>query len=190
MSNSESAQARKPRRPADAVPAPAPVYVIVGRILRPHGVRGLLRLAPDTDFPQRLRQLRQAVLLKHGTPTPVTIESARSIGEEMLLKIAGVESRDAAAAWRGADLAVPRSDAAPLPPDYHYVFEIIGLRVEAETGEVLGTITEILRTGSNDVYVVMGETREILIPAISSVVVTIDPAAGRLVIRPLPGMLD
>lgn len=172
------------------MPAPDPAYVVVGRILRPHGVRGLLRLAPDTDFPQRLPRLRQAVLLKEGAATPVSIEVVGSIGKEMLVKLAGVDSRDAAEAWRGADLAVSRTDAAPLPPDRHFVFEVVGLRVETEVGEVLGTITEILRTGSNDVYVVQGEAGEILIPAISTVVASIDVDAGRVVIRPLEGMLD
>lgn len=168
----------------------APPYVVVGRIAGPHGVRGLLRLAPDTDFPERLLGMREAVLIQGGRSTPVQLAAIRPHGAQWLVQIEGIDSREAAEAWRGAELGVPRKRAAALPPDRHYVFEVIGLRVETESGEALGTVIEILRTGSNDVYVVKTDAREILIPAISSVVLAIEPARGRIVIRPLPGMLD
>lgn len=167
-----------------------PAYVTVGRILRPHGIRGELRMAPDTDFPERLAGLGEAVLLKDGRSTAVRVEHIRPHGREALIKLAGVDSIEQAETWRGAEVAVPRAATPVLPAGRHYVFEIIGLRVQTDAGEELGRVTEVLRTGSNDVYVVQGAGREYLIPAISSVVLTIDPAAGRLVIRPLPGLLD
>jgi len=168
----------------------SPAYVIVGRVLRPHGIRGELRVAPETDFPERLAGLHEAVLLQGGRITPVHVERARPHGREVLVKLAGIDSMDQAERWRGAEVAVPRREAAALPEGRHYVFEIIGLRVQTDTGEELGTVAEILRTGSNDVYVVRGAGREYLIPAISTVIARLDPAAGLLVVRPLPGMLE
>ncbi len=168
----------------------SPPYVIVGRVSRPHGIRGELRVVPDTDFPEHLAGLIEAVLLKDDRPTPVRVQRVRPHGAEILVTIAGVESIEQAEQWRGADLAVPRRDAAVLPQGRHYVFEVLGLRVLTEAGEELGTVAEILRTGSNDVYVVRGAGREYLIPAISSVVLAIEPAAGRLIIRPLAGLLE
>jgi len=179
--------------------AALPAYVVVGRIARPHGIRGELRLVPDTDFPERLARLGEAVLLKDGRPTPVRVASVRAHGKAMLIKLAGIDSVASAEQWRGADLAVPRGEAAALPQGRHYVFEIVGLRVITEGGQEVGTVREILRTGSNDVYVVQGPApsgagqragREYLVPAISSVVLSIEPAAGRMVIRPLAGLLD
>lgn len=168
----------------------APAFVVIGRILRSHGVKGELRVLPDTDFPDRLTSLREVVLVKDGHPTPTRIETARRHGTHVLVKALGIDSPEAAQAWRGAELAVPRAQAVPLPADQHYVFEVLGVRVETENGEVLGTVTEVIRTGSNDVYVAAGRDGEVLIPAISSVVRAVDVAAGRMVIRPLPGMLE
>lgn len=167
-----------------------PAYVVVGRVARPHGLHGELRLVPDTDFPERLTDLDEAVLLKDGRPTPVRVASVRVHGSRMLIKLTGIDSMTAAERWRGAALAVPRVRAAVLPQGRHYIFEVVGLRVVTEDGRDVGTVREILRTGSNDVYVVRGAGREHLIPAISSVVLVIDPAAGRMVIRPLAGLLD
>jgi len=149
-----------------------------------------MRMAPDTDFPERLPRLTAAVLLKAGRPTAVRVDCVRPHGQDVLIKLAGVDSVEQAEGWRGAEVAVPRASAPSLPPGRYYVADVLGLRVQTEAGEALGRVTEILRTGSNDVYVVQGAGREYLIPAISSVVLTMDPAAGVLVIRPLPGLLD
>src|SRR2546428_6546915 len=96
----------------------------------------------------------------------------------------------AAEIWRGAELAVPRAQAADLPQGRHYVFEVVGLRVITEAGQEAGTVRAVLRTGSNDVDIGRGGDREHLIPAISSVVLSIDTAARRTLIRPLAGLLE
>ncbi len=148
-------------------------------------------MTPDTDFPDRVLQLHEALLIKEGTVTPVAVESVRPHKTQFLLKVRGVDSLDAATPWRGASLAVLPTQTAPLPRGQHFVFEILGLRVETEAGEVVGTVAEILRTGSNDVYVVRRAVGpDVLIPAIASVVTAIDVAGGRLLIRPLAGMWE
>jgi 16S rRNA processing protein RimM len=96
-----------------------------------------------------------------------------------------------AEAYRDADLQVRLEDAAPLPEGVYYHWQILGLQVVTEQGESLGELVEILETGANDVYVVRdAEGRERLLPAIRSVVAQVDEQAGRLVVRPLPGLLD
>ena len=89
------------------------------------------------------------------------------------MRLVGVETAEAAAALRGE----------------YYLHEIVGLAVEAEDGRALGQIQEVLRTGANDVYVVAGPLGELLIPAIADVVRSIDVTAGRVIVRPLPGLL-
>lgn len=166
-----------------------PEYVVVGHIVKTHGVRGSFRVRPDTDFPERLLTLRAAVLLHDGRSKPVDLDEVRPLGTDVLVHARGIESPEEAAPWRGAMLAVPKDEAASLPPGRHFVFEVLGLAVRTEDGVVLGRVAEVLRTGSNDVYVVRHDHHEVLIPAIDSVVVHLDLAAGTMVVRPLPGLL-
>jgi 16S rRNA processing protein RimM len=168
----------------------APEYLVVAQVLAPHGVRGELKCRIVTDFPKQ-RFKRGNTVVVNGEPHG--IQSARVRGDTVLLKLEHVPDRDAAAALRGADIEVPAHDAARLPRGQFYWHQVIGLQVEhATTHEMLGTVTEILETGANDVYVVKADrgVREILVPAIKDVVVEIDPARGRMLIQPLPGMIS
>ncbi len=94
-----------------------------------------------------------------------------------------------AESYRGALVEAP-DGVIQREPDEHFVHELIGLRVETAEGYVVGTISDVLQPGANDVYVVKTETGEVLIPVIADVVERIDPAAGLVVITPLAGMLD
>jgi 16S rRNA processing protein RimM len=104
------------------------------------------------------------------------------------LKLAGIDDRTAAEAMRGALVRVPIEQAVELPPGSYFWHEIVGLRVQDTRGRALGTVAEVLATGSNDVYVVRDERRELLIPAIKDVVREIDLEQGRILIELLPGL--
>jgi len=149
-----------------------------------------MQLEPETDFPDRLITLREAQLVLAGRPTPVRMEAVRRTGTGFLVKITGIESPEDAEAWRGALLAVPREAAAALPAGRHFVFEVIGMTAVTEAGAPLGVVDEVIRTPANDVFVVHGPRGEVLVPAIASVVLTVDGARRRVVIRPMPGLLD
>jgi 16S rRNA processing protein RimM len=164
-------------------------YLTVGLVTRPHGVRGEVRVAPDTDFPERLLALRRVYLSRDGRRTSHTVERVRPQGAAFLLKLASVDTADAAERLRGAALQIPRSEAAPLPEGQYYIGDVIGLRAETTDGERLGWVEEVLRTGSNDVYVVRGGGREVLVPAIADVVREIAPDRGVLVVWPMPGLI-
>jgi 16S rRNA processing protein RimM len=106
------------------------------------------------------------------------------------LKLEDVADRTSAEAFRGADVEVPTEAAMKLPRGQFYWHQVIGLRVEdVATHEILGKVTDILETGANDVYIVRGSRGEVLVPAIKDVIKAIDPAAGHMLIAPLPGML-
>lgn len=115
--------------------------------------------------------------------------SARVHEQSAIVQLDGVDSVEAAAALRGQLLHVPAEAAARPRRGEHFWHEIEGLRVETEQGRDLGTVREILRTGANDVYVLEGPLGEVLIPAIADVVRKVDVAGGRIVVRPLPGLL-
>ncbi len=121
---------------------------------------------------------------------PFTVAAVRIQGDAALLRLQEITNRTAAEKLGGLDVEVPTSEALPLPKGQFYWHQVIGLTViDATTGNELGTVKDILETGANDVYVVQGQTKEILVPAIKDVVVEIDPQAGRMLIQPLPGLL-
>jgi 16S rRNA processing protein RimM len=127
------------------------------------------------------------VLIKR---TPYTVIGVRTQGQFALLRLQEITDRTTAEQLRGHDIEVPTTQALPLPKGQFYWHEVIGLQViDATTGRQLGTVKDILETGANDVYVVQGQGKEILVPAIKDIVKTIDPQAGRMLIEPLPGLL-
>jgi 16S rRNA processing protein RimM len=103
-----------------------------------------------------------------------------------LLKLEGVDTRDAAEQLRGVDIVIDESELRDLGPDRYYVFEIVGLRVVTEDGREQGIITEVLQGGANDVYVT---STGLCIPALKTVVVRVDLERQLMTIRPMPGML-
>lgn len=169
------------------VPAPPgdPVdLIVVGEVTRAHGAHGAVRVFPVTDFPERLISLRQVVVVRGRTARPARVEQAEVNGRHVVMKLAGVNTPEDAEALRGATLRIPASEVPPLPPGQFYIFQVVGLRVRTTDGRVIGEVTEVLRTGSNDVYVVRSpEGEDILLPAIDDVIRAIDVAAGEMVAR-------
>jgi 16S rRNA processing protein RimM len=159
--------------------------VALGRILTPWGARGHIKVQPLTP----LRDPFQA-----GQPLYVgdqrhTVEAARWQGETLYLKLAGLEGRDAAAALRGRYLEVPESDLQLLEEGQYYHYQLIGMAVRSTAGQPLGRLTDIIPTGSNDVFVVRGRLGEVLIPAIDEVVKEVDLEDGVMVVELIPGLM-
>jgi 16S rRNA processing protein RimM len=172
--------------------APEPRYLVVGRVLRPHGVRGELRVEIVTDYPERLAQHVYFYLVHPKSPEKVQrrrIEALRRHREVALLKLEGCDDRNEAEALRDMLVQVPVEEAVPLEEGEYYHFQVVGVRVETEEGEWLGQVVEVLETGANDVYLVRGPRGEILLPAITDVVRELDLTSKRLVVHLLPGML-
>ncbi|MDR7418002.1 MAG: ribosome maturation factor RimM [Armatimonadota bacterium] len=168
---------------------PAAGLVTIGRIVAPHGLRGEVRVQLDTDFPRRFEGLRDAYLVRGGRAEAVRVTGHRPHRGGVLLTLDGVDDLATAEALRGAAVAVARDAAVALGKDQFYVFEIIGLTVRTVEGRTLGTVTEVMRTPANDVYVARGEAGEWLIPAVRDVVRRIDVAAGEMIVA-LPDGLE
>lgn len=150
------------------------------------GLRGELICAILTDFPERFASTDE--VLVGEPPRPFPVERQRIERGRLILKLAGINTRTAAEELRGAMIEVPVEQAVDLPPGTYFWHQIIGLRVEDRGGRDLGRVADILVTGSNDVYVVRDDRRELLIPAISDVVRQIDVEQGRIVVELLPGL--
>ena len=171
-------------------------WLIRAVVRAPNGIRGMVRASLSTDFPERLTKARTVtVRWPDGRIEERVLESAAPYKNGLLLKFEGVDDRDVAETWRDVELVAPADELPALPEGEYYWHQLFGLRVVTVDGEEIGTIADILRTGSNDVYVteklVRGRRREgPLIPAIPDVIERVDPVEGVMVIRPLPGLLD
>lgn len=182
--------APEPGKDRSRSPAGPPVrFLIVGRILGPVGVEGEMRVQALTDFPERFEGLQSIHVGDNLRPYPVRMAQVER-GVNVLLKLAGVDSADAARALAGQELAVPIEQAVQLEPDRFYWHEIVGLDVWTDTGVNLGKVQQVVRTGSNDVYVVGVGAKEILIPAIEEVVKKIDVQSGTMTVHLIPGIAD
>lgn len=170
---------------------PEPRYLVVGRVLRPHGVRGEVRVEITTDRPERLEQHACFYLAHPGSPEVVRrypVEKLRR-HKVLLLKLEGCDDRNSADELRGMLVQIPVEEAVPLEEGEYYHFQLIGMRVETESGEWLGRVAEVLETGANDVYVVRGPWGEVLLPAVEDVVRELDLESRLMVVHLLPGML-
>lgn len=139
----------------------------------------------SSDVPHRFNM--GEVLHFGGSPYHVT-SSTRLRRNQVILELEGLSTPEEAQRLVGQLVTVPATAAPSLPEDEYFHFQILGLRVRTEVGEELGQITEILPTGSNDVYVVSGERGEILIPAIAEVIQEINLADGIMVVKLLKGL--
>jgi 16S rRNA processing protein RimM len=161
-------------------------FLVVGRAIGPVGLSGDVRVDLLTDFPERFEHL--AEIHVGDNLRPYAIESARLDGDSVVLKLRGVDDATAAQALRSAYLSIPIDQAVKLPPDSYYWHQIVGMEVWSDDGRSLGKISEVLRTGSNDVYVVGTGPRALLIPAIENVVLNVDVDRRRMLVHLLPGI--
>jgi len=161
--------------------AAEPDELIIGRIAKAHGLSGAVKIEPLTDFPERFRDLKTVLLQPAQGPAQTRgVLGAEVSPEGVILRLEGCVDRAAAEALRGAYLKIKRADAVALPPGHYFIADIVGLEVVTPAGVSLGRITEVIRTGANDVYV----TPKAMIPAVRDVVKSVDLKAGRMVAEP------
>jgi 16S rRNA processing protein RimM len=195
----QSQPARRRRRPgrgsnraqAQVVPDG---YLVVGQIVAPHGIRGEVRVNLYTDFPED-RFAPEQILHMGQDLSPITVLTSRTHKGQLLVFFDGFEDRDQAETLRDEWLFVAEEDAQTLDDGIYYVHQLVGLAVYTEEGRHLGSLSDVLFTGANDVYVVtpapgVNQEKEILLPAIAQVIQSVDLQNGRLNIYPMPGLLE
>lgn len=163
-------------------------FLAVGRVLRPHGVRGELLLETLTDFPDHLAEVKTVYLGEAAAAHPLA--AARAHRGQLIVRLADCRTREEADAFRGQLVQIKAVAAASLPPGAYYHHQLVGLPVVSDTGEALGALSEVLETGANDVYVVKGPAGDLLLPAIRSVILTIDLAARQITVHIPDGLRD
>jgi 16S rRNA processing protein RimM len=171
----------------EAPDARSPSHVAIGRVIRPHGVRGALQVDAISDL---LPGLQPGVAVSFGEDHWETrVVFLHPHRKRYLMSIEDCTDREQAESLRGLLIYLPAEAADSLPDGTYFHHQILGLRVETDQGETLGRVLDILATGANDVYVVGEEGgEEILLPAIGSVVQHVDLDEGLILVHLLPGL--
>lgn len=164
--------------------------VLIGEIIKPHGIKGEVKVRPITDFPQRFKKLQEVLLVDpKGTKETFKVKKANVQGTEIILALDEVNTRDEAEKLRGMAIKIQRSEVPPLEEGHYYYFELEGMEVYEEDN-FLGTLTQVIETGANDVYLVKGPQGEICVPALKAVVKKVDVPGKRMDVVLPPGLLD
>lgn len=168
-------------------PKGEPLYLSVGFLRRPHGLQGEIIMDLHTDFPERMKIGRK--LFVGDEYKPITLTSVRPHQSGLLVKFKNVETTEAAGLYRNLWVFIRAKDAPPLPEGQIYQHELIGFKILDENDNLLGELVEILETGANDVYVVRDDSgKEILLPAIPSVILDLQPARRFIRVHVLEGL--
>ena len=165
--------------------------IAIGKISKPVGLKGEVKVLPWTDFPERFAKLSRVFVRKKGEPEyELEIVRARGHSRAILLQFAGITTPEAADWLRNAELLISREKAMPLPEGTYYTFELIGVEVVTEEGERIGRLTDVWSMPAQDVYVVEREGKEILVPALRSIIRDVDLPRQRMTVNLPDGLLD
>ena len=163
-------------------------FLETGKIVGTHGVRGMVRIQPWCDDAEFLKSIKKFYL--QSSMEEIRLSDIKLNGNVVIAKVSGVDSIEAAEALRNKVILIKREDAN-LPEGRYFISELIGCAVsDADSGESLGTLTDVSETGANDVWHITRNEKEYLVPAIDQVIVSVDIEQEKIVLRPLKGIFD
>lgn len=160
----------------------------VGKIVNTHGLKGEVKIIPWTDYPEVFEDIEE-IYLPDGTK--LKVKGVKYQKNNIIVKLEGINYIDEAEKLKGKVITADREFLGELEEGVYYVADLIGLSVVTDEGEEIGKISDVLRTGANDVYEVKREgAKDLLIPVIDSVVKEVDIEGGRVVVELMEGLLD
>ena len=165
-------------------------YIHIGKIVKTQGRWGDLRVFPLTDYPERFLEMQTVKISHQGQIKEYHLEAASLYKKYVIVKLKEVPDMNAAEALKGGLMVVSRDELVPLPEGSYYIFDLIGLTVCDFCGERLGTLSDVLKTGANDVYVVETGGKPLLLPALKQVILKIDLPGRKMVVQPPEGLSD
>ena len=169
----------------------ADTMVTVGRIMRPHGLKGAVVVEPTSDFAaDRFKAGSVLQWQRLGQAVPVTVVESRDFKGRWVVRLEGVTTISEAEALRGLDLEVPADARHPLKAGAYYMDELEGCEVVTSAGDVVGQVSSVDSTVGTPVLVVRGESGEVLVPLAEEICRVVDPAGKRIVIDPPAGLIE
>jgi 16S rRNA processing protein RimM len=165
----------------------------VGRVLRPHGIRGEVVVEVLSDVPGRFKKGSRVTAIREGAPPRLlTVATGRVHKNGAVVRFEGSDSREQADELRGLDLEIPRSEVPKAKRGTYYHFELLGCRVRdaAGEGQELGRVVEVVEDGGGVMLIVEGEGRRVPVPFVKELLRKVDVAAGRIDVALPEGLLE
>ena len=164
-------------------------YLSIGQIINTHGLRGEVKVYPLTDDMSRFEKLEEVYIAENNELVKYEVERIKLLKSTVAVKLKGIDSEEAANKLRNSYIKVDRKSAVKLPKDTYFICDLIDLEVYDEKGMLLGTVKDVLQTGSNDVYVIQSSGKDILIPALKDIVKKIDLENKKILVEMPEGLI-
>lgn len=164
--------------------------VALGKIGKAHGIHGAFRIWPYADDLERFTSLKEVTITRGAKSVTAKVETVRVAPGHVVMQTDAIHSPEEVQIWLGGDIEIDSSERVTLPEGKYFHDQIVGLSVVTVSGRRVGTIVEIIDTAANDIYVCSDGENEYMIPAIDVFVKSIDIKNGKMIIDPIPGMLD
>lgn len=162
----------------------------VGVITQPHGVRGEVKVFPTTDDPVRFKKLKKVILDTGKEKLDLEVEHVKFFKQFVIVKFKEFDNINDIERYKRCPLLVTRKNAVPLEEDEYFVADMIGMKVITEDGTEFGTLSDVMETGANDVYVIDSkEHGEVLMPAIKECVLNVDMESGIITVHLMNGLI-
>ena len=166
-------------------------FLRVGVISSTHGIRGEVKVYPTTDDPERFLELDEVILDTGREHKILEIEGVKFFKNQVILKFKGYDNINDIEKYLKKDLLVDREHAVELGENENFIADLIDMEVVTDEGKVLGTLTDVIETGANDVYAVKTpEGKEILLPAIRDCILDVNVDEKRMTVHVMEGLLD
>ena len=166
-------------------------FLRVGVISSTHGIRGEVKVYPTTDDPERFLELDEVILDTGREHKILEIEGVKFFKNQVILKFKGYDNINDIEKYLKKDLLVDREHAVELGENENFIADLIDMEVVTDEGKVLGTLTDVIETGANDVYAVKTpEGKEILLPAIRDCIRDVNVDEKRMTVHVMEGLLD
>ena len=163
----------------------------VGVITQTHGIRGEVKVFPTTDDPMRFKKLKACVIQLKRETVQLEVQSVKFFKQYVILKFKGYDNINDIEQFVKKDLMVTRDNAVKCEPGEYFICDLIGLKVVTDDGKELGTLTEVLETGANNVYeVTTTHGKQVLIPVIDECILAHDMEAKTVTVHLLDGLLE
>ena len=163
----------------------------VGVISSTHGVRGEVKVFPTTDDANRFKKLKRVILDTGLEKKELEIQGVKFFKQFVILKFKGIDNINDIEKYKGKSLYVTRENAVKLKKDEYFIADLIDMQVVLEDGTLLGILTDVMKTGANDVYCVESEKYgEVLLPAIGECILDVDVEGRKMTVHLMPGLID
>jgi len=165
--------------------------IVIGKISKPKGIKGEIKVIPLTDSFERFKLLKEiSVIGKNGKLNTFKIENITITTKTVNLKLKDIDTRNQAQELKGREVVIDENQKLPLKKGNYYIYQIIGLKAIDENGEYLGEVVNVLKNPGNDIFVIKKGKKEYLIPAVKEIINEVDLKNCKIIIKQIEGLFD